>query len=178
MPRLAATFSLFLLAATMACAQSKEEKSQETTKPIAALSWLVGGVWTADATKLGPGMLRIETRYQWSDNNAFLRFNTHFVSDKGAAHTYDGNFFWDPAKKSLWVWYLDPENAVTEGPVQIDGDKLQVTFRGLDFDGKIGDMRVIVTRKSNDDYRWTLQEQQAGEWKELAALEYLRVQGA
>ena len=59
----------------------------DATNPIHSLSWLVGGVWTADATKLGPGMQRIETRYQWSDNNAYLRFTTHFVSDKGAAHT-------------------------------------------------------------------------------------------
>jgi hypothetical protein len=33
------------------------------------MAWLVGGVWTADAAKLGPGMQRIETRYlmvgQW-----------------------------------------------------------------------------------------------------------------
>jgi hypothetical protein len=38
-------------------------------KPISDLSWLVGGVWTADASKMGAGMKRIETRYVWSDNN-------------------------------------------------------------------------------------------------------------
>jgi hypothetical protein len=38
--------------------------------PISALAWLVGGVWTADASKLGPGMERIETRYQWADNGS------------------------------------------------------------------------------------------------------------
>ena len=67
-------------------------------KAISELSWLVGGVWTADASKMGDGMKRIETRYVWSDNNAFIRFTTHFVSDKGTAKTYDGNFYWEPAK--------------------------------------------------------------------------------
>ncbi len=54
-------------------------KPADPAKPIAALSWLVGGIWTADATKLGPGVLRIETRYQWADNNAYIRLNTHLV---------------------------------------------------------------------------------------------------
>ncbi len=76
------------------------EKKPETPKPISALSWLVGGVWTADASKMEPGMQRIETRYQWSDNNAYIRFNTHFVFNKGTSRAYDGNFFWNPAQKS------------------------------------------------------------------------------
>src|SRR5580692_8170097 len=94
------------------------EKKTEAAKPISGLKWLVGGVWTADATKLGPGMLRIETRYQWSDNDAFIRFTTHFVFDKGVAKTYDGNFFWNPAQNHLAIWYMDAHNAVTEGPVE------------------------------------------------------------
>jgi hypothetical protein len=150
----------------------------ETVRPISALGWLVGGVWTADASKLGPGMKSIETRYQWADNNAYIRFNTHFVFDKGASHTYDGNFFWNPASKTLAIWYMDAENSVTEGPVQVEGISTKIRFRGQDFEGKMADMRVVVTRKNNDDYHWALQEMQAGEWKELAALEYLRTAGS
>lgn len=150
----------------------------DTAKPIAPLSWLVGGVWTADATKLGPGMLRIETRYQWADNNAFMRFNTHFVFDKGAQHNYDGNFFWNPTDKTLAVWYMDSQNSITQGPVKIDGNDMTISFRGEDFEGKTADLRVIVTRKTNDDYHWALQEMKDGAWKDLAGLEYLRVAGS
>jgi hypothetical protein len=149
----------------------------DATNPIHSLSWLVGGVWTADATKLGPSMQRIETRYQWSDNNAYLRFTTHFVSDKGAAHTYDGNLFWDPAGKTLAIWYMNAQNAVTQGPMQIDGDNWRITFRGEDFEGKMADLRVDVVRKSNDKYRWTLQEKQAEQWKELLGVDYVRMPG-
>src|SRR5271154_5197518 len=95
-------------------------------KPIDALSWVIGGVWTADASKMGPGMQRIETRYQWSDNKAYIRFNTHFVFDKGTAKTYDGNFFWNPAQKSLAMWYMDARNSITESPVVIDGDVTKI----------------------------------------------------
>lgn len=83
------------------------EKKPEAAKPIAPLSWLVGGTWTADASKMGPGMKQIETRYRWSDNGAYIQFNTHFVFDKGTAKAYDGNFFWNPDQKSLAMWYMD-----------------------------------------------------------------------
>jgi len=146
-------------------------------KPIDELSWVIGGVWTADASKLGPGMQRIETRYQWSDNHAYIRFTTHFVFEKGTAKTYDGNFFWNPGQKSLAVWYMDARNGITEGPVQVDGNQWTIQFRGEDFEGKMADLRVLVARKTNDDYNWSVAEKQGDSWKELAALEYLRLPG-
>ena len=154
--------------------------SQEIQKkpPIApqinSLSWLVGGVWTADATKMGPGMQRIETRYQWSDNKAFLRFTTHFVFDKGTANTYDGNLFWHPDRNAFAIWYMDAKNGIIEGPMEWDGEVLRVTFRGYDFDGKMADLKVEVTRKTNGQYHWAVYEKDAEGWKQLAALEYLR----
>jgi hypothetical protein len=154
------------------------EKKPESPKPISALSWLVGGVWTADASKMGPGLLRIETRYQWSDNDAYVHFTTHFVSDKRTAKVYDGNFFWNPAQKSLAMWYMDARNNITEGPVEVNGDVMKISFRGPDFDGKVADLQVFVTRKTIDDYRWSVQEKQGDAWKELAALEYLRLAGS
>jgi hypothetical protein len=169
--------AVVLLGTTLGWSQSPEKKA-EAVKPISALSWLVGGVWTADASKLGPGMQKIETRYQWSDNNAFIRFNTHFIFDKGTAKNYDGNFFWNPAQKTLAVWYMNAGSSITEGPVEIEGDVMKISFRGEDFEGKMADLRVVVARKTTDDYRWTLQEKQGETWKELAALEYLRVSGS
>src|SRR5437660_3426269 len=88
------------LAGTLAFAQDNP------AKPISKLAWLIGGVWTGDATAMGNGMRRIETRYQWSDNSAYIRFTTHFVSEKADLKTYDGNFFWNPAKETLAMWYM------------------------------------------------------------------------
>jgi hypothetical protein len=152
--------------------------SANPDKPISGLSWLVGGVWTADATKLGPGMLRIETRYQWSDNDSYLRFTTHFVSEKRDQKTYDGNLFWDPAKESLAMWYMDASNHITQGPMTLNGDRWQMWFDGTDFEGKPASLRVEVLRKSADLYRWSLSEKQGDTWKELAALDYARKPGA
>ena len=77
---------VLLLMSGFLSAQPAEKKSAPVAapaKPVAALAWLVGGVWTADASKMGSGMQRIETRYEWSDNGAYLHFTTHFVSDNG-----------------------------------------------------------------------------------------------
>jgi hypothetical protein len=82
-------FSALLITLVLgAVSPAQSPNKPDATNPIHSLSWLVGGVRTADATRLGLETQRIETRYQWSDNNAYLRFTTHFVSDKGAAHTY------------------------------------------------------------------------------------------
>jgi hypothetical protein len=146
-------------------------------QPIDALGWVIGGVWTADASKMAPGMQHIETRYQWSDNHAYIRFTTHFVFEKGTVKTYDGNFFWNPTQKSLEMWYMDARNGITEGPVEVDGNQWTIQFHGEDFAGKMADLRVLVMRKTNDDYRWSVAEKEGGEWKELASLEYLRMPG-
>ena|SRR5438309_441824 len=142
--------------------------------PMAKIAWLMGGTWTADATAMGNGMQRIETRYQWSDNSAFVRFTTHFVTDKAALRTYDGNFFWNPEKQTLAMWYMDSQNHITEGPVKIDGEVMELLFRGTNFGGEPADLRVLVTRRNNDLYHWALFEKRADAWKELAALDYRR----
>ena len=162
--------ALVALATTTLCGQEAAKKP----RPIAALGWLVGGVWTADASKMAPGMQRIETRYQWSDNNAYVRFTTHFVFDKGTVRNYDGNFFWNPEQSTLAMWYMDAANSITQSPVQVEGDTLRMVFHAQDFEGKMADIRATVTRKTNDDYNWLLEEKVPDGWKQLATLEYLR----
>jgi hypothetical protein len=161
------------LAATPKSAVTKTD----STKPINALSWLVGGVWTTDASQLGPGMVRIETRYQWADNHAFLRFNTHFVMKDSVYKNYDGNFFWNPADSTLALWYMDASNHITQGPVTMDGDNFQVTFSGTNFENKPANLRVTVTRKSADLYTWLLEEKLPDSWHPMAKLDYARQTG-
>jgi hypothetical protein len=177
MKRAGILFALLTITAALAWPQSTEKKP-EAVKPIHALSWLVGGVWTADTSSMGHGMQRIETRYQWSDNASFLRFTTHFVFDKGTARTYDGNLFWNPTQNSLAMWYMNADNEIIEGPMQVNGDAWTMTFRGTDPEGKMADLRADVIRKSPDLYHWSVREKQAGTWKEIMALEYQRLSGS
>jgi len=174
--RRAGTLLVFIL--TVAAMAMPQETQKRLEKPIQSLDWLVGGVWTADVSKMGNGMQRIETRYQWSDNNAYLRFTTHFVFDKGTARNYDGNLFWDPERKTLAIWYMNANNEIIEGPMQVEGDNWTVTFRGADIEGKMADLRVDVTRKSSELYHWQLKEKQGDNWKDVMALDYRRVTGS
>jgi hypothetical protein len=169
----------FVLIAVLALASAAfpgQEGASKVQAPrhIDALGWLVGGVWTADASKMGGGMQRIETRYTWADNHAYVRFNTHFVTDKTTFRNYDGQFFWNPEQSTLAMWYMDSRNTIIQGPVQADGEVTRFTFRATDFEGKMADLRVNLTRKTNDAYTWMLEEKDGAGWKQLASLEYLR----
>jgi len=168
---------LLLAGAAVATAPLLAEGQPAAPKPVAPLAWLVGGVWTADASKLGPGMKTIDTRYRWADNDAFIQFSTHFVMEKGTLKNYAGNFFWNPEQSALGFWYMDASNAITQGPVKLDGDTTEFAFRGPDFEGKVSDLRVHVVRVTNDHYTWQLDEKAGADWKRLASLEYMRAAG-
>jgi hypothetical protein len=62
--------------------------------------------------------------------------------------------------------------------VEINGEVTRMSFRGPDFAGKVADLQVFVMRKTNDEYRWSVQEKQGDAWKELVALEYIRSPGS
>jgi hypothetical protein len=82
--------------------------------------------------------------------------------------------FWKGDQNTLAIWYMDAKNDIIEGPIQWDGSILRITFRGYDFDGKMADLKVEVTRKTNDQYHWAVFEKNGEAWQQLGALEYLR----
>jgi hypothetical protein len=176
-PRRRILATLVLLAAAALVRAGEPPASPPAGRPIASLAWLVGGTWTADCTKLGGGMKAIETRYRWSDNDAYVRFTTHFISQNGTLKNYDGNFFWDPADAALHVWYTDAKNDITRGSVVVAGDTTEITFRAHDFEGKLADMKAAVVRSTNDRYSWTLSEKDGDGWKPLLSLDYVRTPG-
>ena len=182
---------LLLLASSVNSAQDKAAKPEpapassprsapsksDAATPIAALAWLIGGVWSADTSNLGPGMIRIETRYTWADNHAFIRFTTHFVMKDRVFNNYDGTFFWNPRESRLSVWYMDASNVITQGPVKMDSDNFQVLFDGTNFENKPAHLRVTVTRTNANLYTWLLEEASADSWRQMAKLDYTRQAG-
>jgi hypothetical protein len=142
--------------------------------PIDGMEWLVGGVWTAFGAQLGPHMKRIETRYQWSDNHSYIRFTSHFITDSADLHRYDGIFYWDKARSTLAMWYMDSDHDIVQGPMTIDGDQWAMSFHEQGDDGKDVAYRVDIHRESNNLYHWSLKQQTGTTWKELLALDYRR----
>lgn len=161
---------LWIAVLAFAVAGAQEKPVRDSQSQVRSLGWLVGGTWKAEASK----DLTIKTTYSWSDNEAFLRFKTHFVSPQADAHRYDGQFYWDPEAKRLTMWYMDAENAIYSGPITANGEVTTFAFRGEDFAGKMADLRVNVTRRSNELYHWQLTEKAGDDWKEIAALDFKR----
>jgi len=76
------------------------------------------------------------------------------------------------------MWYMDSHNSIIQGPMTFGSDTLQMTFRAEGFDGKPGDFRVTVSRKTNDRYIWLLEQKLPDSWKQIATLEYIRASGS
>lgn len=150
----------------------------EPNRPIDQLEWLVGGVWSADASSLGGDVTRIDTRYEWTPNKSYIRFTTDFVSAKGARPHYAGDLFFDPSLGSLMIWYMDENSAITSGHMRVDGKSWTISFRGAgDAAGVAGpvDYTVDIERMTDDEYRWTLFTDAAGAKKEVFGLTYRRL---
>ena len=151
--------------------------SSATAQParsIDKLAWLVGGVWTADASKLGGGMQRIEVRYEWAPTKNFIRFATTFVSDQGALVNYAGNIYsyGSSGSEMLAMWYMDAKGAITQGDVSGPGERWSLTFDSPGG-GKTTTFRVDVVKKTANEYGWTVSSLE-GTWKPLFSLDYLR----
>jgi hypothetical protein len=177
------TMMLLVVSAGRAAAQQDDISApamgapSADSNPIDRMEWLVGGVWTAAGRQLGPHMKRIETRYQWSDNHSYIRFTSHFVTDSAELHQYDGIFYWDRARSTLAMWYMDSDHDIVQGPMTIEGDQWLMSFHEQGPDGKDVSYRVDIHRRSHDLYHWSLRRQDAATWKELLALDYRRSEG-
>lgn len=143
-------------------------------RPIEQLSWLVGGVWVAavDHNELR----RIETRYEWSTNHAFIRFTSRFVMTSGPKDRYDGDFYYDPTTKRLTMWYVDDDGVVSQGPVDIRETSWSSEFAQGGDDGNTASYRVEVQRNGDDRYTWTGSARSGEAWKPFLSLVYARQQ--
>jgi hypothetical protein len=148
-----------------------------STRPIDQLGWLVGGVWSADASSLGGGLERIDTRYEWTPNGSFIRLTTNFVTKGVATPRYAGDLFYDPSEGTLEVWYMDDSNSITHGPMKADGTKFTLSFSGPgDIVGVSGSVNydVEILRTSPDSYQWTLFADVSNQQKKVFGLVYRR----
>lgn len=148
-----------------------------STRPIDQLGWLVGGVWSADASGLGGGLERIDTRYEWTPNGSFIRLTTNFVTKGVATPRYAGDLFYDPSADTLMMWYMDDRNSITRGPIKVDGSKFTLSFSGPgDVVGVSGSVQYVVEilRTTADSYQWTLFSDISNQQKKVFGLLYHR----
>lgn len=138
-------------------------------RPIQGLGWLVGGVWVATASSQDRS--RVETRYEWAPNGAFIRFSTTFVNKGRSFVNYSGNFFAASAEPDakLSMWYMDAHNEIVSGPVILAGSGWSSTFSDSG-----SNYRVQITRKTHDLYHWALSKEVGTSWKPQFGLDFVR----
>ena len=172
-----------LAAAFMVCALATNARAARAdTLPIAPLQWLVGGTWVAQGVNMSPDVLRISTQYRMAASGNFIQFTTQFLNKDGKpSGNYAGNFFFDPSAKHLSVWYMDRDNAITQGPVAASPQGMTITFTedgaSMGASGPV-DFQATVAKVSENEYRWTLAARKGGStaaYKPLFSLEYSRV---
>lgn len=147
-------------------------------QPLKQLDWLVGGVWTADASQLPGGLKRIETRYRYAADKCLIRFTTEFIAASGAAvNRYAGDVYYDAPSNRLEMWYISSENEITQGTIALNGDGWQFAFESPGaIVGKNGlvNFHTDVLHPSADAYQWKLSAEDGSAWKPVFALTYVR----
>jgi hypothetical protein len=175
-----------LMAALMLCVLATPARTARAdTLPIAPLQWLVGGTWVAQGANMPPDVSRISTQYRMAASGNFIQFTTQFLNKDGKpSGNYAGNFYFDPSTKHLTVWYMDRDNAITQGPVTASPQGMTMTFNEdgatMGASGPV-DLQVTVAKVSENEYRWTLAARKgwnANPYKQLLSLEYSRVAGS
>jgi len=155
-------------------------RAASPTRQLDRLRWMVGGVWIADASKLPGGLARIETRYDSAAGGAVIRFTTSFLDSKDIVeNSYAGNLFFDPSAQRLTMWYIDAQDAITQGWITVDGDTWTVDFRAPgEAAGKkqLIHFRCDIVRRRANAYEWTLSARadSTSTWKRIFDLEYVR----
>lgn len=142
-------------------------------KAIGALDWLVDGTWVAKPNQ--PNLREIQTTYSWSTTHSFIRFTTIFVLPSGPENHYDGLLYYDPDAGRLAMLYVDNAFAVMHGPMQYDGTKLSMWFSSVGDRGERDDYRVDMTRQGVNQYYWQVSQENAGVWKPLFGLTFVRL---
>jgi hypothetical protein len=172
--------SVILCSIAFAGDSARATDAQATSPPrqIDKLEWLVGGTWTADASKLPGGLARIETRYDTAAGGAVIRFTTRFLdSANDVENSYAGDLFFDPTANSLSMWYIDSRSAIVQGPITVDADNWSASFRAPgDIVGKKEtiDFRCDIMREGPNKYKWTLSARPDTAWTKILELEYIR----
>jgi hypothetical protein len=128
-----------------------------------------------------PDVERISTQYRMAASGNFIQFTSQFVNKDGKpSGNYAGNLYFDPSTKRLIMWYIDRDNAITQGPVVASPQGMTMTFTedgtSMGVSGPV-DFQVTVAKISENVYRWTLAARKGGNpasYKALFSLDYMR----
>ena len=136
---------------------------------------MVGGKWQADAAKGPDGKpFHAEWKCRWGANHRTLEFTVWFLTDGRLVPVYTGLYAWHPAKKKVIFVYTDNKGALTEGEVEMRGDRMEQDFHIIGADGVSRPFRSTIVRRGPDRYAWTVLTSKDGAWTPMFSLHYTR----
>lgn len=142
--------------------------------PLAAISWLVGGMWVAEIPSSDGRPMRVETRFEWSEHGQSLKYVVHFKSADKTVPQYEGMYYWHPGRKHIAMVQVDRSGNVTESVAKMDGDALTQENQATQTDGTTRPQRVRIVREGDNGFAFKAMVQREGEWVDAVAFTYKR----
>jgi hypothetical protein len=152
---------LAMWSGTMAIAQRAGDVEQ--------MRWLIGKTWVAEVSDPSEGISRIATSYSWGATGNFVQFTTKFLGRGGAIkRSYAGMFYYDPAKRHLFMWYIATDGKIHQGPALAGDGAMTMNF--VDDGTKY---RIELARRDARSYEWQLFAATGNGWKKALELTFL-----
>jgi hypothetical protein len=125
-----------------------DEEMPLPKSPLNELAWTVGD-WIVDGENPS-----FESSVKWSKNGAFLIHSFRVSNPKADPHSGMQIIAWDPAEKRIRSWTYDSRGGFGEETWSRSGDRWSIRKKFTLPDGGRASAVQIMTRMSDDAYRW------------------------
>jgi hypothetical protein len=166
--------SLLLIGLVGAAPEATTKPAVNHLKPLEPFA----GEWLMDSRWDNGTPLKARAVYAWHLNGKHLRTQTFLPTpDGGEVQRYDGFFSWNAAKGSLVHYSIAVDGGVREGICDVVDEKtLRLGFTPYDASDD-PQIRQTMELVSPDEFKWTVEMKQAGEWKRLISASWMRKKG-
>ena len=163
-----------LFIATALISYSATAAEPPADHPLAAMNWLVSGVWVAEIPSSDGRPTRVETRFEWAEHGRMLKYVVHFKSADRTVPQYEGMYYWHPGRKHIAMVQVDRSGNVTESVATMDGATLTQENQATQTDGTTRPQRVRIVREGDDGFSFRAMVQREGEWVDAVGFTYKR----
>jgi len=158
-------------AADQPAASASSLQSVDALKPFV-------GEWTIDAKWDDGRPLRARNVYSMELGGRHMRARTFLPQPDGSEiQRYDGFMTWHPEKKSLVQYAFAMDGGVREQCIETtDGKVFRVGFTPFEQGGE-SNLHQTIEFLSADEFEWTVEIREGGEWKRLIKARWKRSKG-
>lgn len=142
--------------------------------PLSKLNWLVGGRWVAEIERTGGEPMTVGAAFERGPSGKTVRYVITFDGGGEPVTQYEGLYYWEPKAEEVRLLQTDRQGSVTSSVVTFEGDVMRQRNAVSRADGTVGEQRVEVARKGQDEFAFTASVPDGDGWREAVALTYHR----